>query len=691
MGRSKKAATTASAGSYHVALAVTLPDGVSQRLLEGDLVLTDGASGLPVITVQPQSQTISAGDGATLQVDATSPTPGSFQWFENDAPLDGETDKELIALPVETSTYVCRVTNAAGTVSSDVATVTVEAAIAPPLIVTPPQNATITQGATATLTVVATGQPPLAYQWVKGATPIPGATQPTVEGAPTATATYFCRVSNAGGHVDSPPATVTVLPNVVPSPGLGLTYLRQIGLPSLNMGFAYGDVTGRIVDGKVRLLFTGDEVNVGSPIYEVEIRDNEPVATFVRSWDQPWQGKRGTWMQSSDMLASADALEAHGHRLGLTKWKIVAKFWRKLAKVTPTNTYVWVDFSTMSGIMVVSGGHYYHAEHGLLYYSYADTYNVAGRPDWHVLGVELHDDGTTQVFGPWRMTFTDRDGAVHLGPRSAMFLRPDPRTGLILGTNALGSGNIGYPWGPSVMGGAPWMTRATPSAADAPDIVLSENSLYHYYMGAEIDRLTGIASGPVRSFRRQVDPYVYEGFADAQANFVNPAAYNGVGSWTDNDSLGGFIPIDDRLYFFAGVAGSPIQDPTNCGASHIWYAHESNGFKCTHGCAAVPAGITGPVATARYPFACVYPFALLDQVKAQQKLDYEIEPTAAANLETEWGITTAPVDDVGHAKMIGAGFFNPATRKLYTIAHAADRGVVTWGLVNAYIHEWAVA
>jgi len=46
---------------------------------------------------------------------------------------------------------------------------------------------------------------------------------------------------------------------------------------------------------------------------------------------------------------------------------------------------------------------------------------------------------------------------------------------------------------------------------------------------------------------------------------------------------------------------------------------------------------------------------------------------------------------VGSARANNAGFFNPETRRYYTIAHCADAGETTFGVTNAYIHEWDVA
>lgn len=559
----------------------------------------------------------------------------------------------------------------------------------PPTITTQPTSSSVAPGGSASLVVAASGTPPLAYQWFKNGAAIVGATNPTYQTEPlTTTASYFVQVSNTLDLVTSNTVTVTVIP-VTPTVGIGLTFVRTIGLPSLNMGYAYGDCTGRIVNGKVRILFSGDEVNVHSPIYEVEITD-DPVATFVQQWDNPYNGKRGTWVTQADLFATADALELEARRRKLA-WLIGAAVWyRRKALKTPKSGYTWIDFAT-AGTSATNGGHYYHAGHDLLYVSYADSYNVAGRPDWSFLAIRLHPDGTAETFGPWRPAMTDGDGVLRQGPRAMMNFREHPTSGAMLGSTTLGSGNVGYPWGCNLAGGPAWPIPSSPTGPTSPDLTLHDRYLWHYYMGAVIDPTTGIANGPIRSQRRPKDTYIYESFPNVQANFVNPDAYGGVGSWTDNDSCVGFLPLVERTLFFGGVAGSPIQDKHNAQAAHVWYANELNHFRCNHGVDAVPAGITGPVCTARFPYGLSYAATDLDKVRRGELVDYQLEPTAWSNLESEFGIVTAPVTSVGNAKMIAGGFFDAANRELYLIAHGADQGEVTWGLVNAKLHVFKVA
>jgi hypothetical protein len=477
---------------------------------------------------------------------------------------------------------------------------------------------------------------------------------------------------------------------------LGLTFVRQIALPPLDMQYTYGDITGRIVGDKVRLLMTGSEAVSRSPIYELEVTD-DPIATFIQTWPEPYHGKRGTWILVADLATTAAALWAEWERRHAPDWYAAWAFWQLVADKAlkdglDPQSYTWFDFSTGS-TPALNGGHYFHPGTGLFYVTYADSYNVSGRPDWNCLAVKLHDDSTTETWGPFRFRLVDGDGGIHYGPRAIQYLREHPETGDLLGAAALTSGNVGCPWGPNLaqLPAAKWMTATTPAGPDpALDLVCDTRYLYGYYMGLVIDGLTGIAREDVRSGRRGKDPYIYEPF-DTLTNFVNPTAYDGIGSWTDNDSLSGFVPLENRVLFFAGVAGSPIQDPQSPMAAHIWYATSMNAYKCTHGFDAVPPGITGPVSTARFPWATGYTWTALQAARRGDVLDWQVAPIVEENLETTYGITTAPVDCVGCAKMVGAGFFDARTRRLYTIAHGADRGTTYWGLVSAFIHEWQVA
>ena len=181
----------------------------------GTSVTSDAATvtvnALPVITKQPSNQTINEGGNINLAVTATGAT--GYQWKKDGSDIPSATNDTYSksgALPADAGSYTCVVTGAGGSVTSNAATVTVNAL---PVITQQPTNQEINEGETLTLNVVATGA--TGYQWKKGEEDILDATAATYtkEGATAAdSGSYTCVVTGAGGSVTSNAATVTVNP-----------------------------------------------------------------------------------------------------------------------------------------------------------------------------------------------------------------------------------------------------------------------------------------------------------------------------------------------------------------------------------------------------------------------------------------------------------------------------------------------
>ena len=130
----------------------------------------------PGITSQPANQTVVVGQDASFSVVATGSPPPNYQWRFNGANLAGATSSVLTRDNAQTTnagSYTVVVTNAAGSVTSAVATLTVNV---PPGITTQPQNQTVATDQSASFSVVASGTVPLSYQWQFNGAPIPGAT-----------------------------------------------------------------------------------------------------------------------------------------------------------------------------------------------------------------------------------------------------------------------------------------------------------------------------------------------------------------------------------------------------------------------------------------------------------------------------------------------------------------------------------
>jgi hypothetical protein len=83
----------------------------------------------PVITMQPASAVVPLGASATLSVAATGSDPLSYQWSENGNALSGGTSATLTTATLQMSDsgdkFIVTVSNAYGSVTSDVATITI--------------------------------------------------------------------------------------------------------------------------------------------------------------------------------------------------------------------------------------------------------------------------------------------------------------------------------------------------------------------------------------------------------------------------------------------------------------------------------------------------------------------------------------------------------------------------------------
>jgi hypothetical protein len=96
----------------------------------------------------------------------------------------------------------------------------------PPSIVSGPASQTINSGGSATLSVTTTGTAPLSFQWYIGtsgntASPIGGQTSSSITVSPSSTTSYWVRVTNSCGSLNSATATVTVNSPPPPPPPVG--------------------------------------------------------------------------------------------------------------------------------------------------------------------------------------------------------------------------------------------------------------------------------------------------------------------------------------------------------------------------------------------------------------------------------------------------------------------------------------
>jgi hypothetical protein len=171
----------------------------------------------PTITTQPQNQTVTAGQTASFTVVANGSAPLSYQWYKNGAVIGAATSASYTTPATTASdngaTFTVTVSNAAGNVTSNSATLTVNGVPGAPTITRQPQDVTVIAGQTATFSVVASGTTPLNYQWKKNGANV--GTNSSLYTTPATTtsdngASFAVTISNTAGSVTSNPATLTV-------------------------------------------------------------------------------------------------------------------------------------------------------------------------------------------------------------------------------------------------------------------------------------------------------------------------------------------------------------------------------------------------------------------------------------------------------------------------------------------------
>ncbi|HUA39578.1 MAG TPA: LamG-like jellyroll fold domain-containing protein [Candidatus Sulfopaludibacter sp.] len=167
----------------------------------------------PYFWLQPVSQTNNAGVNITVTAGVRGSSPLAFRWYQNGAPVAGQTNMNLSytpSVPGNAGTYYLVASNSAGSVTSAVINLVL---YGPPTIEA--QSSTPIQvfaGANPVLHVTAGGAQPLSYQWTSNGVPIAGATSSnyTIVNAQTA-ASYGCTVSNFVSTASISPISLTVL------------------------------------------------------------------------------------------------------------------------------------------------------------------------------------------------------------------------------------------------------------------------------------------------------------------------------------------------------------------------------------------------------------------------------------------------------------------------------------------------
>ncbi|HEU5080685.1 MAG TPA: DUF4082 domain-containing protein [Opitutaceae bacterium] len=188
----------------------------SRWLKAGRGALAMLAAGLICADMNAASVSATAGQSATFAVAADGTAPFTYQWYKNNTAISGATAASYTIAALTTAdagNYTAVVKNSAGSTTSDVAALSVAAAMIAPSITTQPSSVSVTAGKAASFSVTASGSATLKYQWQKNGASISGANSATYSIASAASAdagTYTVVVSNSAGSTTSKAATLTV-------------------------------------------------------------------------------------------------------------------------------------------------------------------------------------------------------------------------------------------------------------------------------------------------------------------------------------------------------------------------------------------------------------------------------------------------------------------------------------------------
>lgn len=166
--------------------------------------------------VRAASATITVGQSVTLSVASDGTAPFTYQWYKNGLALAGATSASLVitgAQLTSTGIYYATVANAAGQVTSDTASLTVNPLAVAPVITVHPLGQTVTTGSTVTFSAAATGLPAPTLQWRRNGVNIAGATamSHTISAVSLAVAgSYSLVATNTAGSATSQAAVLTV-------------------------------------------------------------------------------------------------------------------------------------------------------------------------------------------------------------------------------------------------------------------------------------------------------------------------------------------------------------------------------------------------------------------------------------------------------------------------------------------------
>ena len=211
--------TQANAGTYQA----VVTNSAGTTFSNGASLVVRAAPAAPTIVTPPLDVSAPVGTPVTLIVTATGDAPLSYQWLRSGVAIAGATNStlNLAGLAADAGAYAVRVSNAAGSVISPTAQVTLTA-IAPLFSLSQaPASQALLAGASTTLFVsafftaaITSPGASLSYRWFKDGTPVAGATSPELAlnaVTPAQEGVYVAEVAGAGATLRTPGARVTVV------------------------------------------------------------------------------------------------------------------------------------------------------------------------------------------------------------------------------------------------------------------------------------------------------------------------------------------------------------------------------------------------------------------------------------------------------------------------------------------------
>jgi probable HAF family extracellular repeat protein len=222
-----------------------------------------------VFVLHPTNQSVSVDETLEVVVQTIGEQPITYTLLRDGLPVQVETFSssgpvtlsKWINSANEAGNYWVAATNAFGGATSAVAQVSVHYAAT---IYNSPSGRKLIKGRGFALSVVANGDPPLAYQWFKNGTPIPGARESALSVASSSysdTADYVATVSNVWRTATSSVARVTVVPCFYTARNLGVLKSGTVFSSWPSEAFDINNV-GEVVGWAVT-----DEISHGSEVH----------------------------------------------------------------------------------------------------------------------------------------------------------------------------------------------------------------------------------------------------------------------------------------------------------------------------------------------------------------------------------------------------------------------------------------